>query len=104
MVRSKQFHIVVAVVVVGFLVAASAASAGVCKGRVVYKDGSHYANGGISGLVSGGGVTKKFYTDDKGRFTITWSSNKGLAKIYVKGRTIARDIKNGTTDLVLVVP
>ena len=100
----EQFHVIVVVLAVALFTAASAVQAGVCSGVVVYKDGSYYKNSGISGLVSGGGVTKKFYTDDKGRFTITWSSNKDLAKIYIKGRTIARDIKNGTTDLVLVVP
>ncbi len=104
MFRAKPFQIRMACLAAGLLLMASTVSAGVCSGSVVYKDGSCYAKGGISALVSGGGVTKKFYTDSQGRFTITWSSNNSLAKIYIKGQTAARNIKNGTTELRLVVP
>lgn len=69
MVHSKQCHIVAWVVVLGFLMTGFEVQAGLCKGKVVYKDGSKYKNSGISGPVSGGGVTKKFYTDNRGRLS-----------------------------------
>ncbi len=81
------------------------ASAGEISGVVVFKDGSKAKGVGVSGLTSGlfGGVTKKVFTDNQGRFRLTWSSKKDLAKVYVKGNTVARNIKNGSQNVKLVI-
>jgi len=99
----KVLYLMIVIGVVFLVSTASQVEAGECSGVVVYKDGSKYSKSGISALVSGGGVTKKFYTDRNGRFTIKWSSKNSLAKIFVKGKTVATNIKHSTENLRLVV-
>ncbi|MDA1014121.1 MAG: hypothetical protein O3A00_06660 [Planctomycetota bacterium] len=74
-----------------------AANAGEITGIVKFKDGSLGKGIGVSGLTAGllGGVTGKVFTNNQGKFRLTWSSNSGLAKVYVKGSTVARNVKNG---------
>lgn len=73
----------------------SATLAGEISGTVKYRDGSTAKGVAVSGSVSGGGVTGKVYTDSGGRFRLTWSSNNGLAKVFVNGSTVAINVRNG---------
>ena len=105
MVRCNRIVLTIVILSVGIcFLNTPTADAGQCSGVLAFKDGSKGSGIRVSGLVSGGGVTKNFFTDNKGNFTITWSSNAGLAKLYVRGNTAARNIKNGATGLRIVVP
>ncbi len=76
------------------LVTASTVQAGQITGRVFYKDGSNGSNLRVSGETSDGFTS--VYTDGKGRFTLRWSTNKTLLRVYVKGNVRARNVRNGS--------
>lgn len=76
--------------------------AGDISGVVKHKDGSPAAGVRVSGLTAGalGGSTKSVYTDSKGKFTLSWKSKGGLAKLYANGSTVATDIRDGENVVV----
>ncbi|MBF0199816.1 MAG: hypothetical protein HQK66_00605 [Desulfamplus sp.] len=39
--------------------------------------------------------TKRKACDSKGRFTLTWSSDNSIDKLFVNGSTNRRNVKNG---------
>lgn len=78
------------------MLVASPVSAGEVSGIVVYKSGTPAKGIKVSGLTSGsfGGIVKAVSTDRRGNFCLTWTSNTGLAKLYVEGTTYLRNVKN----------
>jgi len=93
---------------VGLLVVfwlAQLTTAGEISGKVRYPDGSIAKAVAVNAKTNGfgGAITKKVYTDSNGRFTLTWSSNADLAKVYVSGNVVERNIKNGRSDVVLIL-
>ena len=70
---------------------------GICSGIVTRKDGSLARNLRVVGAVKGltGGMTKCTYTDANGRFVLEWASQDGLAAVYVDGKCVERNVRNG---------
>ena len=83
-----------AVVLVILFVCTLTAQAGQITGTVLYKDGSKGSGLKVTGETSDG-LTKSVRTDNKGRFTLKWSTKKKLLKVYVKGTVRVRNVKNG---------
>ena len=71
---------------------------GQISGVVVHGDGSKARHVKVSGLAEGvlGGTVGPVYTDDNGGFCLSWSSDSGLAKVYVSGDTVATHVRNGS--------
>ncbi len=83
--------------------AAASAAAGDISGVVKYKNGGGSASGvRISGLTTGplGGSTGTVYSDDRGKFVLSWKSSGGLAKLYANGSVVATDIRDGESVVV----
>jgi hypothetical protein len=78
-----------------FFAASSFAFAGEISGHISYSDGSNCSGCSVSASISRGGVTEKVYTDSKGNFTLTWSSSNSIAKLFVNGSTVRRNIRSG---------
>ena len=97
-------RVVITGLVVMFCLAISVRG-GEISGVVVYKDGSKAKRVGVSGLTSGafGGLTKTVFTDSQGRFRLTWSSNANLAKVYLRGKVVAKNVKNKSRNVRLVI-
>lgn len=70
---------------------------GVCSGIVTRRDGSPARGVRVRGEVRGlsGGMTASTTTDRDGRFVLEWSSSDGLATLYVDGRSVERNVRNG---------
>lgn len=69
--------------------------AGEISGNVKYSDGSNCSGCRVSASINSGGVTEPTYTDSRGNFTLKWSSNNWIAKLFVNGKTVKRDVKPG---------
>jgi hypothetical protein len=77
--------------------------AGDISGVVKYKNGGGSASGvRISGLTAGtlGGATATVYSDNRGKFVLSWKSRGGLAKLYANGSVVAVDIRDGENVVV----
>lgn len=86
-------------------VISAAAMAGDISGVVKYKSGGGPASGvRISGLTSGllGGSTRTVYSDDRGRFVLSWKSRGGLAKLYANGSVAATEIRDGESVVITI--
>lgn len=92
-------------VAVSLTVLTAHASAGDISGVVKHKKSGSPASGvKISGLTAGalGGTTESVRTDDKGKFTLSWKSSGGLAKVYANGKTVAKDVKDGEKIVITI--
>jgi hypothetical protein len=92
-------------VILGLTVLTSHVSAGDISGVVKYKKSRSPASGvKISGLTAGslGGTTESVRTNDKGKFTLSWKSSGGLAKVYANGKTVAKDVKDGESIVITI--
>lgn len=74
---------------------------GVISGIVTYATGQPSTMSYVSAAVGGmtGGVTSKVRTDSQGRFSLTWTGDCGADAVYVDGREVARNVRNGTNNL-----
>src|ERR671923_198086 len=75
---------------------------GVISGIITYPDGRPYSRARIRASVGGtfsGGVTPEVYSDDNGRFVLTWSSDGPAHVVYVNGQEVAKDVRNGSNTL-----
>ena len=91
--------------IVGLIALTAHASAGDISGVVKYKKSGSPASGvKISGLTAGtlGGTTESVRTDDKGKFTLSWKSTGGLAKVYANGKAVAKDVKDGEKIVITI--
>lgn len=77
------------------ILAAMPATAGQITGRVLYMDGSPCSSCRVSASIKRSGVTDKVYTDSKGNFTLTWSSDNSIDELYVNGMKADEDITSG---------
>ena len=77
-----------------FLMAESAI-AGEITGRIFYKDGSTCSSCRISASIKRSGMTDKTFTDNKGYFKLTWSSDNSIDELYVDGKKEREDIPTG---------
>ena len=77
------------------LLLASPAMAGQITGRVFYKDGSKCTSCKVSASIKRSGMTDKVFTDDKGYFTLTWSSDNSIDELYVNGSKKRENIRSG---------
>lgn len=70
---------------------------GQISGTVYHSDGSPASGRRVSGVASGviGGMVGPTTTDSRGRFTLSWSSDAGLAKVFVDGKEKWGAIRNG---------
>jgi hypothetical protein len=68
---------------------------GEITGEIYYSDGSKCSSCRVSASINYGGVTDSVYCDSKGRFRLTWSSNNSIAKLFVNGNTVKKNIRNG---------
>lgn len=70
---------------------------GVCSGVVTYRSGQPASGVAVRGAVSGlgSGMTREVRTDRDGRFVLEWSSDSGLSSLYVDGREVERNVRNG---------
>ncbi|KPA19618.1 secreted protein [Candidatus Magnetomorum sp. HK-1] len=71
------------------------AFAGEISGHISYRDGSNCSGCRVAASISWGGVTKAVYTDNKGNFTLRWSSDNSISELYVNGTTVRKNIRNG---------
>jgi hypothetical protein len=85
----KIYWVIILMVLGGSLMA------GQITGQIFYKDGSTCSSCKVSASIKRSGVTKAVYTDSKGKFTLTWSSNNSIDKLFVNGKTEKRNIKDG---------
>ncbi len=74
---------------------ALSAFAGQITGHVSYPGGSDCSGCKVIASIKRGGMTETVYTDRKGNFTLTWSSNNGIAKLFVNGKTVRKNVSNG---------
>jgi hypothetical protein len=77
---------------------------GVISGVVTYKSGQPAKGAKVSASVGGlfaGGVTQPVYTDESGKFLLTWSSESAAEVVYINGQEKARSVRNGTNTLHL---
>lgn len=74
---------------------ATPAVAGQITGRIYHKDGSTCSSCKISASIKRSGMTDKVYTDSKGYFTLTWSSDNSIDELYVNGMKEREDISSG---------
>ncbi len=98
-----QFLKTFALTVSCLLTISMTAIAGDIAGVVKYKNGGGSASGvRISGLTAGplGGTTGTVYSDDRGKFVLSWKSRGGLAKLYANGSVVATDIRDGESVVV----
>ena|GEM_PF-4073793 len=77
------------------LLVTSQVFAGEITGHIQYSDGSDCSGCRVAASISSGGVTKAVYTDSDGDFTLVWSSNHWIDKLFVKGKTVMHNIKPG---------
>jgi|GraSoiStandDraft_5_1057265.scaffolds.fasta_scaffold328467_2 hypothetical protein len=77
-----------------FLMAESV-MAGEITGRIFFKDGSTCSSCRISASIKRSGMTGKVFTDNKGYFKLTWSSNNSIDELYVDGKKEREDIPSG---------
>lgn len=70
---------------------------GVCSGVVTYRSGQTASGVRVRGSVAGfgAGMTREVHTDRDGRFVLEWSSDAGLEVLYVDGRDVERNVRNG---------
>lgn len=64
---------------------------------VYHKSGSPASGVRVSGSVSAGGVTATVRTSRQGHANISWSSSRGLSKIFVNGKGHSGDYRSGQT-------
>jgi hypothetical protein len=76
-------------------------SAGEITGTVQHRDGSR-ASGIRVSAETADGMVKGVLTDAKGRFRLTWSTDKKLAKVFLDGDRAATDVQTGA-DIVLTL-
>lgn len=78
---------------------------GLISGIVTYKDGQPSTLSLICAAVGGakGGVTSKVRTDAQGRFVLRWTGEYGADVVYCDGKVVARDVRNGTETLHIVI-
>lgn len=75
---------------------------GVISGIVTFEDGTPSTQSWVSAAVGGtfsGGVTNRVGTDRQGRFMLTWDGDSHASEVYCDGRTVARNVRNGTNNL-----
>lgn len=74
---------------------------GVISGIVTHANGQPSTMSYISAAVGGatGGVTPKVRTDSQGRFMLSWSGDCGADVVYCDGQEVARNVRNGTSNL-----
>ncbi|HKV09770.1 MAG TPA: hypothetical protein VJ725_16630 [Thermoanaerobaculia bacterium] len=77
------------------LLMASPAMAGQITGRVFYKDVSKCTSCKVSASIKRSGMTDKVFTDDKGYFTLKWSSDNSIDELYVNGSKKGENIRSG---------
>jgi outer membrane lipoprotein SlyB len=71
------------------------AIAGQITGEVIHKDKSKASGVRVSGETSDG-MVRAVVTDAKGQFTLTWSTNKKLIKVFLNGDRAATDVADGS--------
>jgi len=74
---------------------AGSAWAGEITGRIFWKDGSSCSSCRVSASIKRSGMTDKVFTDSKGYFKLTWSSNNSIDELYVNGDKKREDIASG---------
>jgi hypothetical protein len=74
---------------------AESALAGEITGRIFYKDGSTCSSCRVSASIKRSGMTGKVFTDNKGYFKLTWSSDNSVDELYVNGNKEREDIPTG---------
>ena len=67
------------------------------SGTVQHRDGSLASGRRVSAVASGslGGMIGPVSTDSRGRFTLTWSSATGLAKLFIDGNERLTQVRDG---------
>jgi len=88
----KTIFVVIAIVAATFFFSNSV-MAGEITGKVLYKDGSPCSGCKVSASINSGGVTDAVYCNSSGKFRLKWSSNNWIAKLFVNGNTVGRDIR-----------
>lgn len=78
---------------------------GVISGIVTYSDGQpstiSYVSAKVGGLFAGA-VTERVRTDSLGRFTLSWDGDGSAEIVYCDGFEVAKNIRNGTSNLHIV--
>lgn len=74
----------------------------VVSGIVTFAHGTPSTQSWVSAAVGGtfsGGVANRVRTDSQGRFLLAWDGDSSASEVYCDGRTVAKNVRNGTNDL-----
>jgi hypothetical protein len=74
------------------------------SGHVRWSDGSPASGHKVSGMAAGmlGGMVGPTTTDSRGYFCLSWNSSATkLDTVYVDGKAVRWDVRDGTSDLNL---